>query len=431
MYDLGIMGGKVYVNGAFIEQNIYITDGIIHKIDSELFDCKTTYDAKGKKVLPGLIDPHVHFDLKAGQYTSSDDFESGSMSAAYGGVTTFIDFLDPISRGIDLEEALISRKNQALKSVIDYGFHVTIKNPKEEVGAIVKEMKRLKLHRVKLFTTYSDSGRRTYDQEIRELLTYSKKDDLLVLAHIEEDDQIQMNENYQPKDLLTSRPSTAETAEALKLAKLVKETGGKLYMVHCSSGNTLKRLKETYKELINQLFFIESCPHYFVFNDSVWQEEEGYLNTMAPPLRTKEEQHLLIEHIQDIMTIGTDHCPFMRKEKNKVFLKDIPMGIGGVEHSFCILYQLFGEQIIDKMTVSPAKIHGLYPKKGVLQEGSDGDIVIIKEREQIITSDHSRCDYSVYQDFKVNTTIVATIVRGHFVIKEGQFNSCQGKYIEG
>lgn len=430
MFDLGIINGDIYLNGVFMKKNIYIKDGLIQKIDSGLFDCQKYCDAKDRKVLPGLIDPHVHFELRGVQYTSSDDFESGSISAAYGGITTIIDFLDPIDKGNDLEEALYTRRNLARKSVIDYSFHVTIKNPIGEVAAIVNEMKRLKLHRLKLFTTYSDSGRRTYEKEIRELLSYSEKDGFLILAHIEDDRQIRMEEGFQPKDLFISRPSKAEGDEAIRLAEMVKETGGKLYMVHCSSGSTIKRLKETYEGLLNKQLFIESCPHYFILNEEILGGEAGYLYTMAPPLRTKEEQQLLREQIEDVITIGTDHCPFMKGEKNKRFLRDIPMGIGGVEQSFSIMYQLFGNKVIDKMTINPAKIHGLYPKKGILQEGSDADIVIIEEKERTITSDHSRCDYSVYHGFQVNTDIVSTLVRGQFIIQEGQFVGAQGAFIE-
>ncbi|MBC7958825.1 MAG: amidohydrolase family protein, partial [Vallitaleaceae bacterium] len=326
LFDLGIIGGEAYINGQFTRVNLYIQDGKISKIDSTLSECLRTYDASGKKVLPGIIDPHVHFDLRGSNFASADDFRSGSISAAYGGITTILDFLDPISQGSALEEALIARKESAKVSVIDYGFHVTIKNPKSEVEAIVSEMKRLGLHRVKLFTTYSDSGRRTYDTEIRELLTYGAKEDLLVLAHIEADDQIRMEDTYKPSDLGKSRPASSETDEAVKLAEMVKEIGGKLYMVHCSSGQTVKNLMEGFKDIINKLFFIESCPHYFVFNEAVWQREKGCLFTMAPPLRSKEDQNLLVEQIDDVMTIGTDHCPFMKAEKQRAFLKEIPMG---------------------------------------------------------------------------------------------------------
>ncbi|MBC7959581.1 MAG: amidohydrolase family protein [Vallitaleaceae bacterium] len=431
MYDLGIIGGEAYINGQFTKVNLYIQDGKISKIDCALNKCLKTYDVSGKKVLPGIIDPHVHFDLRGNNFVSSDDFRSGSISAAYGGITTILDFLDPICQGSALEKALIARKECAKECVIDYGFHVTIKNPKLEVEAIVSEMKRLGLHRVKLFTTYSDSGRRTYDAEIRELLTYGAKEDLLVLAHIEADDQIRMEDTYKPSDLVKSRPASSETDEALKLAEMVKETGGKLYMVHCSSGQTVKNLVESFKDIINKRFFIESCPHYFVFNEAIVQGEKGGLFTMAPPLRNKADQDQLVEQIDDVMTIGTDHCPFMKAEKQRDFLKEIPMGIGGVEHAFSIMYELFGEKIIDKMTLNPAKIHGLYPRKGIIQVGSDADIVIFEEKQRTITNDHSRCDYTVYEGFEVHTKVVSTLVRGEFVVKEGCFLGGCGEYIKG
>ncbi len=431
MYDLAIMGGQPYIDGNYTEKNLYIKDGIIVCITNEVLPASETYDAAGKKVLPGFIDPHVHFALGGGRYTSSDDFYSGSISAAYGGITTYIDFLDPIARAEELEEALTSRRQLAKNSVIDYGFHATIKNPQGQVQQVVNEMKRLALPSVKLFTTYSDSGRRTYDDEIIQLLKLTKTDNFMVLAHIEADDLIDLNPEYGPKDLLISRCSKAETNEALKLAEYTRAYDGKLYMVHLSSGHTLSALKEQYSDILNKDFIIESCPHYFYFSSDTFEGDMGYKYTMAPPLRSGEEVDTLKNLFDDVYTIGTDHCPFMKDEKNHAYLKDIPMGIGGVEHSFRVLYAMYGDKVIDKMTVNPAKAHGLYPRKGVLQVGSDADVVIYDPcGDYVISEDHSRCDYSVFEGKTVVGCIESTISNGAFVIKHGALIGGSGKYLE-
>lgn len=432
MYDLGVVNGELYMEGQYVHTNLYIKDGKIRKISNEILESREAYDAKDKKVFPGFIDPHVHFELGGGKFKSCDDFYSGSVSAAYGGITTFIDFLDPISKADELEEAFHSRKQLAEKSVIDYAFHVTLKNPINQVMPIVNTMKKMNLPTVKIFTTYSESDRRTYDREVKELLHLSKVYDFLVLAHIEHDDLIDLNASYGVADLSISRPSEAETKEALKLAGFTKELNGKLYMVHLSSGKTLKVLLENYPAILNKDFFIESCPHYFTHTSERFKDEQGYLFTMAPPLRSGEEVDLLKESFDYINTIGTDHCPFMKNEKEQERLIGTPMGIGGVEHSFNIMYSLFKEKAIDKMTLQPAKIFGLYPGKGTLRIGSDADIVIYDpSRKSVIKEDHSLCDYSIYEGYEVCGQIESTISRGHFVVKNRELIGGRGQYVRG
>ncbi len=261
MYDLCIKNGQVYQNNTYTKTNIYVKDGVIRLFSEEKLDADVVYDAKSHLVLPGLIDPHVHFDLDLGLIRSRDNFYSGSKIAALGGVTTIIDFLNPINQASDLVNALQSRLLEAEHCQIDYKFHVTVKNPKGQVKEIVQKMKELELNSVKLFTTYSDSLRRTYDNEIKELLLETKKEDILVLAHIENDALIQLDDTMTYRDLLESRPTVSETSEALKLAKLVKDTSSKLYMVHLSSGKTLQALKNEFPDVLNTQFMIESCPH--------------------------------------------------------------------------------------------------------------------------------------------------------------------------
>jgi dihydropyrimidinase len=432
MYDLAIIGGELYIDGSYVRKNLYIQDGKIASITDEVLDSADIYNAVGKKVLPGFIDPHVHFELNVGKYTSCDDFYWGSVSGAYGGITTFIDFLDPVDNSKELEDAFISRRKLAEKSVVDYGFHATVKNPVGEVDSIVKTMKKLGLHSVKLFTTYSDSGRRTYDNEIIEFLKLSSNNDFIVLAHIEEDELINLDKSFEVADLVISRSSRAELNETLKLARYTRDYDGNLYMVHLSSGNTIRALRDEYSDILNKNFFVESCPQYFSFGSEVFNKNNGYLYALAPPLRSEEEIGLLVDSFDYIDTIGTDHCPFMKEEKYGKRLVDMPMGIGGIEHSFSVMYSLFGDKVIDKMTVNPAKIHGLYPKKGVLLEGSDGDVVIYDcSRRCVIEGNHSRCDYSVYDGCEVVGEVVSTISRGKFVVRDGEFVGGSGEYVRG
>jgi len=431
MYDLCIKNGLVYQKGVLNKTNIYIRNGEIGLFCRELLESEEVYDADNNLVLPGLIDPHVHFDLDLGFITSKDDFYHGSKIAALGGVTTIIDFLDPVDNSVDLEQSLHKRLEEAKTCMVDFKFHATIKNPKSEIGNIVDKMKEIGLDSIKLFTTYSDSLRRTCDSEIKELLELSDTEDILVLAHIENDELIRINEDMSYKDLLISRPTISETSETLKLANLVRETGTKLYMVHLSSGETLQALKDEYSDILNTMFIVESCPHYFVFNSEVWNKENGYLFTMAPPLRTKKEQELLHTLFDDVYTIGTDHCSFDKEDKKNKMLSKMPLGIGGIEHSFDVMFERFGLDIVPKMTENVAKIHHLYPQKGVLEIGSDADIMIYKLKDGVITTNHAKSNYSVYEGLPKKGTVISTISRGRFVVKDGEFIPGKGTYLGG
>lgn len=419
MYDLGIVNGKVYLEGELVKTNLYINNDHIVAYNDAIMPCKDRYNVEGCLVFPGLIDPHVHFELGLAN-TSADDFYSGSITAAYGGFTTFIDFLDPVSAGHELEEAFNHRHQLAAKSMIDYKFHATVKNPQGEVDNIVDKMKELGINSVKLFTTYSDSGRRTYDPEIKQLLKRSREG-FVVLVHAEKDSLIAIDPSFKAEDLPISRPEASEMEEALYLAQLVEETGGKLYMVHTSSGHTLKKLIDQYGAIIGKRFIVESCPQYFYLTEERLKGEDGDLFTCAPPIRSQASVDLLRSLIRKVNTIGTDHCPFKEKEKRGKSLAEMPMGIGGVEHAFPLMYTLFGDYTIKKMSVNPAKVFGLYPEKGTLQLGTKADIMIYDPRDKrVISGDHSDCDYTPYKGIEVQGKVIATINKGQFVIKDGE-----------
>ena len=426
MYDLGIINGHVYRNHQYQNINIYIKDGIIQQLSNELLKAKDIYDVEGLNIYPGIIDPHTHFELDLGHIKSKDNFKEGSKAAIFGGVTTIIDFLAPVDNKDDLISEMHSRTNQAKDSFIDYKFHACFKNPKGNVLELVETLPFLGLDTVKIFTTYSDSNRRTYYNEIKELLELTKTHDFLVTAHIENDEMIDLNSDFTYKDLPISRPTLSETSEALELAELVKETNGYLYMVHCSSGETLKKLKEEYHDILNSHFFIESCPHYFTFSNDVFNQTKGYLYTMAPPLRSSKEVTLLNNYIDDVYTIGTDHCTFDEAQKKKKRLKETPLGVGGVEYSFDVMFARFGEKVIDKMTLNVAKAHKLYPQKGIIEVGSDADLFVYQLKDRILTENHSATDHFIYKDLPVKGHVKSTISRGQFLLKDRQLIKQQG-----
>ena len=429
MNDLLIKNGLVFLKGKWVKTNLAVLGEKISYIGEEDVEAKEVLDVEGLKVLPGLIDPHVHFELNCGRTTSCDDFYTGSVCAAYGGVTIVVDFLDPTRNAEELEKSYYERISLAKKSLVDYHMHACIREPNGDLEEYVKTVVKLGMRTIKLFTTYSDTHRRTYEKDIEELLRLSKKYNVMITAHIENDELIDLRDEYTYKDLPVSRPSLSETSEALKLAKMVKETGGNFYMVHCSSGETLKALKEQFRDILGKNLFVESCPQYFVFNNSVLEEENGKLFTFAPPLRSERERQLLTAYYKDVNAIGTDHCAFMKKEKDYPTLKGFPLGVGGVEHSFSIMYRRFGDEIIEKMSKNTGILQD-FPTKGELEVGKDADISIFEEIPDYLEKEnHGTCDYSIYDGILGSGEFRHVLVRGSYVLKDRKIVPHIGKEI--
>ena len=217
-----IKNGSVYINKQWHVVNILIDGERFAYIGNEEKQADEVIDAKGLKIIPGLIDPHVHFALNCGTVTSVDDFISGSRCAAYGGVTTIIDFLDPTRNARKLQRSFYDRLALAKGCNVDYHFHACIKEPDSDLEQYVLMMKSLGMNTIKLFTTYSETRRRTYDKDIIELLKLSKKYNFLVCAHIENDELVTLKPEYKCTDISEARPSVSETTEVLKLADFAK-----------------------------------------------------------------------------------------------------------------------------------------------------------------------------------------------------------------
>lgn len=427
MFDKAVINGKVWIDDDYQMQHIYINQDKIVKLSKEIFPAKEVLDVSGDLVFPGLIDPHVHFDLDLGKIRSKDNFLSGSRQAAYGGISAYIDFLEPVDNPEDLEIAYRLRQAEVKSSYVDYFFHATIKDPKCHLETFVKKMLELNIHSLKLFTTYSDSNRRTYDEDIIELLKLSEKYKFLLLVHIESDEMISLDSYYSYYDLLKSRPSISETSEAVKLAGYVETYGGYLYMVHLSSGQTIKRLLNTFPDLINKRFFIESCPHYFYFSNQDVVTRQGYLYTLAPPLRPLEEQALLKQYIDEILCIGTDHCAFNAEDKMNLPLIKMPLGIGGIEFSFDMMYQMFGEKVISKMSKNIAGLYHKLSGYGSIKEGSYANLFVYHLEDNQIDDLHGDTDYSVYQGQTRKGQIIHHLLRGQFVLKDKALVRALGK----
>lgn len=425
--DIGILGGKVYVEGKFYEENVYIKNGKVDTITKSFLPCKKEFDAKNKLVLPGFIDPHTHFHLTVGENTSKDNFYDGSIQGALGGVTTYIDFLDPIKEANQFHKAFENRLSLADKSVTDYSFHTTIGNPKDEAAKLLRVGQSVGIPSLKLFTTYSSSDRRTYDYYIDDLLKVSKELRSRIVIHAENDHMVKTDAGILIKDHEKSRHVLSERTEVLKLAEMAKERDGLLYFVHISAGSTVESLLEQYNpQLINGTILLESCPHYFLLNSQLYETMHGYKYTMTPPLREERERQIIGKHLQHFNVIATDHCPFSFALKNREYTSLIPMGVGSIRYSFVSMFRQFGRSIIPKFTEGPAKAYGLYPRKGNLMPGADGDVVIFDEDIVDVIEDME----SIYDGMEVKGKIIDVFLRGKQIVSEGNFLGSRGEFLK-
>ncbi|MDC7223731.1 MAG: amidohydrolase family protein, partial [Spirochaetales bacterium] len=206
--------------------------------------------------------------------------------------------------------------------------------------------------------------------------------------------------------------------------------GGRLYLVHTTCGSSVTYARERLGDRFKRNLFMESCPHYFFLNEEHLKGEEGYLYVLAPPLRSQRETERMREAVDSLYSIGTDHCPFMVKEKKSSLLSRIPFGIGGIEYSFPLMYGLFGDKIVEKMTEAPARLFGLYPRKGVLEPGSEGDFFLFSPESGFVKgTGHSRCDYNVYENFPLGGRVEKTVLRGSLVMDGEKLAPPSGRFL--
>lgn len=434
MYDLALMNGVLCDGHSKYNANIFITGEKIEAItpSTTKYPAVRFIDCSGKIVVPGFIDPHVHLGLNLGKYISDDDFSSGSEAAIAGGVTTLFDFVDPVSKMADAQGALSERLEFASRSKIDYGLHFTLAgNPDftpEEISRFALENG---IPSIKIFTTYSSSGRRTSDGYLYSLLKASGKLGTIVMAHCENDELIDYSQKQFIKptfrELPELRPTISETEAVIRAVFMSMNAGGQLYVVHVSSGATVDFLSEQPRDWRKNAA-LETCPQYLIMGDDALNYNNGYLYTFCPPLRPESEMRLLCGLLRNewISTIGTDHCPFKiaEKEENKDDYLSMPNGIPGLGYTFSIINTVTRNLplLVRLMSENPAKLMGIYPEKGSLLPGTDADIAVIDPDEEWIIGKPlwGNAEYSTYSGMKLIGRVKTTILRGEIAFDKDE-----------
>ncbi len=398
-------------------------------------------DASGLCVLPGIIDAHTHYHLVSRGTVTADSFAEGSKLASFGGVTTVVDFADDNHKS--LLGSTKDRKRQMRPMSIDYALHQGVYEYRDSLRTELRELKASGVGAVKIFTTYRNVGYMVDKREdLKAIFSMCRELGLMVCVHCEDDSIISgINENwkgqYRPIDHAALRPSEAE-AEAIRyVGGIAQELDMPVYIVHLSSKKGLEVVRELREKGVKVI--VETTPHYLFLDKSRLEGEDGPLYVMTPPLRTKEDNEALQEALIDgeIQVVATDHCSFTYEQKLESHdCRTIFPGIPGTEELLPLIYnfghtsgQLSMGQIVNLLSTGPAKQFGLYPKKGILREGSDADIVLFDPSEiWTISRDttHSAALYTPYEGTTVMGRVKMTYLRGRLIMGDGIYLGLEG-----
>ena len=399
-------------------------------------------DAAGMLLLPGGIDAHTHLDMPFGGTTSSDDFETGTRAAAIGGTTTIVDFAIQ-ARGTRMRDALDTWWKKAEgKACIDYGLHMIVTDLPEAGLEDMDDMVREGVASFKLFMAYPNVLM-VDDATIFRALQQTSKNGALICMHAENGSVIDVivrqalaEGKTAPIYHALTRPTVAE-AEAVHRAIAMAEIAGvPIYIVHLSSEDALNQVREARDRGLPA--FAETCPQYLLLSIDNMKAPgfEGAKYVFTPPLREKQNlpklwDGLKTDHLQ---VVSTDHCPFCFEDQKALGKDDftkIPNGGPGIENRLQLLHhhgvnagKITLNRFVEIVSTAPARIFGMYPKKGAIAPGSDADIVVWDPKAEHVISaktHHMRVDYSMFEGFKVTGNARQVFSRGELIVDKGQY----------
>src|SRR6476646_4544029 len=429
--------------------DVLVEDEKIAVIGSSLAEIQAdkTIEASGKYVLPGGIDVHTHLDMPFGGTNSADDFATGTIAAAYGGTTCVVDFAIQYKRQT-LHHALETwMKNAEGKAAIDYGFHMIITDLNDRTEAEMDELVRDGVSSFKLFMAYPGVFMLD-DASIFKALLRTGKNGGTICMHAENGGVIDVlvqralaEGKTAPKYHALTRPARAEAEATHRAIALAEIADVPVYIVHLSAAEALEMVTEARDRGLPA--FAETCPQYLFLSYDNYEEPgfEGAKYVMSPPLRAKDAQERLWRGLafNDLQAISTDHCPFCMKEQKTLGRNDfskIPNGAPGIETRMSLVYdggvlpgRISLNRFVELTSTSPAKIFGLFPRKGTIAPGSDADIVIFdpsKRTRLAARTLHMNVDYNPYEGRQVTGATDTVLSRGRLVIENGQFVGRKG-----
>lgn len=436
-----ITGGLVITASDELHVDVLVDGGRVVAMathDSHGWTADHVIDATGKYVIPGGVDGHTHMEMPFGGTFASDTFETGTRAAAWGGTTTIIDFAIQ-AKGGSLSEGLDAWHEKADgKCAIDYAFHMIMSDVNESSLREMDGLVSAGVTSFKLFTAYpgvflSDDG------QILRAMQRAGSNGGLVMTHAENGlaidvlvEQALARGERDPRYHGEVRRALLEAEATHRVIKLSQVAGAPLYVVHVSAREALAELARARDEGLP--VFGETCPQYlFLSTDNLAEPDfEGAKYVCSTPLRPREHQEALWRGLRtnDLQVVSTDHCPFCfkgQKEMGRGNFSKIPNGMPGVENRMDLLHQavvdgkISRRRWIDIACAAPARMFGLYPKKGTIAPGSDADIVIYDPAaEQVMSAEthHMNVDYSAYEGKRVTGRVETVLSRGVPVIDD-------------
>jgi dihydropyrimidinase len=448
-FDTIIANGTVITATDTCLADVGIEGGVVRAVAQSLpkENAKKFIDAKGKLVIPGGIDVHTHLDMPFGGTTSADDFESGTRAALFGGTTTLIDFAIQY-KGQDLRTAFDAwMEKAAARAIGDYGFHCIITDLPdarlEEMNALVREG----VSSFKLFMAYPGVFMLD-DATIFKAMRTAAANGAMICMHAENGGVIDVivrqalaEGKTAPKYHALTRPTTAEAEAVSRAIALAEMAGSPLYIVHLSCNDALEKVREARDRGLP--IYAETCPQYLYLSLENMDEPgfEGAKYVFTPPLREKWHQEKLWQGLKHdhLQVVSTDHCPFCFKEQKELGRDDftkIPNGGPGIEHRMSLIYsggvaggRFDANRFVEIVSTTPAKLFGLYPRKGTIAVGSDADIVVFDpKRKHTISAKthHMRVDYSMFEGTTVTGMPDVVLSRGRVLVEGEQFHGKPG-----
>jgi dihydropyrimidinase len=454
-----IKNGELVTGGGRFVADLFVEDEVITAIGEDLgVSADETIDATGKYVMPGAVDPHTHVDKEYGprRDLKCDDFTSGTVAAAFGGTTSIVDFAYQ-ERGGGLHDAidLWHGRLERAKPVIDVGFHVVVTDLGGREG-ILEELGELPdrgVTSVKMFMAYK-GNLMVSDRTLFQVMEVAGKSGILVMVHAENGEVIDLlverarsEGKTEPKWHAATRPALTEAEAVSRSVYLARLAGSALYVVHVSCAEALEPIANartkgwrTWGETCSQYFFIEEA-------DLSRPEFEGAKYVFTPPPRSAADHERLWQAVaaDELSVVASDHFTARWIDRKALGWDDftkIPNGAPGIENRVQLLHH-FGvregritlERLVELVSTNPARLFGLFPRKGTLQIGSDADIVVFDPDKRVVIaaeSQHSKIDYNMYEGYEVTGSPEVVLVRGKVVVDGDQLRvePGHGRFLE-
>ena len=452
MSQLLIKDGKCAGLGGSFSADLLIDEGRIVAIGRGLNStAERVIDARGKLVLPGGVDVHVHFPWPTGTHISTDNFASGTKAAAFGGVTTVLDFVIP-----EEEEGLIEALERKLAEArqeawVDYSFHLNVRGEVDNKIAEIPHLVGDGFPSFKAFMAYE--GFRLPDSDLLRVMKAIAQVGGMLGVHAENGlladwltQELVENGETALANYPRARPSPCETEAIYRVLSYARLTGVRLHIHHVSTGQGAKLIGKARRKSLP--VSAETCPHYLVFSDEDYTGDPvqaAYL-VCAPPIKSAQDQASLWQALANdsLSIVATDHCPYTKKQK-EAHLDNftlVPGGMAGIETRLPLVYtegvvkgRLSLSRFVEVWATEPARLFGLYPRKGIIAVGSDADLIILDPNQRSTLQAaglHMNTDCIPYEGLEVYGLPVTTILRGEVVVEEGRLatEGPQGRLID-